>query len=106
MGRQGDWPGPSCSFSPYFTFVVAVALSPDVGTVAGMSVSLGSAIRQARVAAQLSVRAGAEAAALAPSHLSRLEAGEVAQPTPAVLRRIASAFACSYESLARAAGYF
>jgi transcriptional regulator with XRE-family HTH domain len=66
---------------------------------------LGSQIRSARAAAELSVRAAAEAAGLAKSHYQRLEAGQVAAPSPATLRAVAVALGCSYELLIEAAGY-
>lgn len=69
------------------------------------AMELGGALRRARVAGELSVRDAASSAGLARSHYQRLEGGEVAEPSAAVLRRLAGALGVRYEELMRAAGY-
>lgn len=62
-------------------------------------------MRAAREAAGLSYRDVREVTGLALSHLQRLERGEVAEPSPSVLRRLAAALDVPYVELMRAAGY-
>lgn len=69
------------------------------------ALELGQAIREARDEAQLSIRVAALSAGCATSHYVRLERGEVARPSPEVLRRVAGATGASYERLLGAAGY-
>lgn len=69
------------------------------------SVELGQTIRRARVAGELSYGDVREATGLAKSHLQRLERGEVAKPSPDVLRRLAQGLGVDYSTLMRAAGY-
>lgn len=66
---------------------------------------LGARLRRGRQAAGLSVRDAASAAGLATSHYQRLEAGQVAAPTPSTLRALAGALSLPYAELARLAGY-
>jgi transcriptional regulator with XRE-family HTH domain len=73
---------------------------------------LGAALREAREWTQLSARKAAQAAEISPTYLFQLEAGEVRDPSPRVLRRLAEAYAIPgtsaselYAYLMIAAGY-
>lgn len=66
---------------------------------------LGRRVRSERLARELSFRDVRASSGLALGHLQRLERGEVAKPTPAVLRRLAAALDVDYAVLMREAGY-
>lgn len=69
------------------------------------AVELGRTVREAREARELSYRQLREQTGLALSHLQRLERGEVKEPSPPVLRKLAAALEIPYEQLMAAAGY-
>lgn len=68
-------------------------------------IELGRSVKRAREARELSYRELRESTGLALSHLQRLERGEVRQPSPPVLRKLADALEIPYEGLMRDAGY-
>lgn len=72
---------------------------------AGVQVALGARLREARAAAELSYRDVRDLTGLALSHLQRLERGQVAEPSPAVLKKLAEALGVPYVDLMRRAGY-
>lgn len=74
-----------------------------------MSIKIGSHLREIREAkggkGHFSVRAVAKRAGISNSYLSQLETGQVEQPLPDILRKLAEALRHPYEDLLRAAGY-
>ncbi len=66
---------------------------------------LGSYIRTKRQEKGLSIRRLAELAEISHTEIKRIEDGIRKQPSPQVLRSIATALGVSYEELMAAAGY-
>jgi transcriptional regulator with XRE-family HTH domain len=70
-----------------------------------MGLELGEHLKTVRMVHGLSLRAVAQPAEISVAYLQKLEGGEVLQPSPNVLRRLARALGVSYESLMDLAGY-
>lgn len=70
-----------------------------------MPTALAEMLRAARASREMSFRDVREATGLSLSHLQRLERGEVAEPSPAVLRKLGEALGLGYDDLMREAGY-
>lgn len=68
-------------------------------------IELGQRVRRRREELGKSYRDVRREAGVALSHQQRLERGEVASPSPAVLRRLAGPLELPYEELLREAGY-
>jgi ribosome-binding protein aMBF1 (putative translation factor) len=66
---------------------------------------LGRVLRAAREGSDLSYRDLREKTGLSLSHLQRLERGEVSEPGPTTLRRLAEALSLDYGYLMTLAGY-
>ncbi len=74
-----------------------------------MNTEIGSYIRQIRESKGgknfWSIRSVAQRANISNSYLSQLETGQVSQPLPDILKKLAEALRHPYEDLLRAAGY-
>lgn len=66
---------------------------------------LGSYVREKRQEKKLSIRKLAELAGISHTEIKRIEDGTRRQPSPQVIRSIASALVVPYEELMVAAGY-
>ena len=70
-----------------------------------MSKRLGDHLRSVRKIRGLSLKAVAEPADISTAYLQKLEGGEVRQPSPNVLHRLAHELEVPYASLMELAGY-
>lgn len=68
-------------------------------------IELGQRVRAAREERGLSYRDVRDETGLALSHLQRLERGQVSEPSPHVLRKLARALELPYEGLLHDVGY-
>lgn len=68
-------------------------------------IEAGQELRRARDERGLSYRDLKDETGLALSHLQRLERGQVSEPSPHVLRKLARALELDYEGLLRRVGY-
>ena len=68
-------------------------------------VTLGEYMRSARLKRRLSLQQLANAAGVHKSYLGRLELGQLKQPSPEVLQKIARALDIEYENLFALTGY-
>jgi transcriptional regulator with XRE-family HTH domain len=66
---------------------------------------LGAYIKEKRDLRDLSIRRLAEAASISHTEIKRIEDGVRRQPSPQVLRSIATALSVPYEEIMEAAGY-
>lgn len=66
---------------------------------------LGFELRKARIAAGLKLRGVESATGVSNAYLSQLETGKAENPSPAVLRKLATLYKVRYETLLAAAGY-
>lgn len=66
---------------------------------------LGDQLRSVRQIRGLSLKAVAEPAEISTAYLQKLEGGEVRQPSPHVLHRLAAALEIPYAKLMELAGY-
>lgn len=66
---------------------------------------LGDALRRARAMKALSLKAVAAPAEISPTYLQKLERGEVNEPSPHILYRLAEQLDVPYADLMRRAGY-
>jgi transcriptional regulator with XRE-family HTH domain len=73
--------------------------------VADTAARLGVDLHQLRELRRATLRDVAEAAAISPTYLLKLEKGMVQAPSPHVLRRLARYFGVSYLTLMQQAGY-
>lgn len=69
------------------------------------SVELGQALANARAIKGRSLRSVADGAKISPTYLQKLERGEVRDPSPHILRRLAEELDLDYGDLMRRAGY-
>lgn len=67
--------------------------------------ALGEKLAKARAAHELSYRDLRDATGLSLGHLQRLERGEVAEPSPHLLHKLAGALDLDYTDLMRTVGY-
>lgn len=67
--------------------------------------ALPNALREARTASQLSLRAVEKLTGISNPYLSQLENGKTINPSPHVLSKLAKAYAVPYRQLMTAAGY-
>lgn len=65
----------------------------------------GNALREARLAKGLSLRAVEEATGISNAYLSQLESGKVKQPSPVTLHDLSELYGVSYANLMVLAGY-
>jgi len=70
-----------------------------------MGKALGKELRSVRRIRGLSLRVVADEADISTAYLQKLEAGEVQQPSPHVLHRLAGALEVPYPTLMELAGY-
>ena len=70
-----------------------------------MAETIGSVLRQARDARELSGVEAARAAVISPAYLSKLENDAVRKPSPHVLLQLSEALAVPYAELMRLSGY-
>lgn len=68
--------------------------------------ALAKALRESREVKGLSLREAATKAEISATYLSHLEAGEVKEPSPHILHRLAGVYGASYADLMTLAGYF
>jgi transcriptional regulator with XRE-family HTH domain len=68
-------------------------------------VTLGEYIRQVREGREMSARKLSEELHMHPSYISRVEAGNLKQPSPEKLQRIAEHLGLDYDDLCALAGY-
>jgi len=66
---------------------------------------LGEFIQQRRLQAGLSLRRLGELSGMSAAYLLKTERGDIKQPSPHHLQRLASQLGCEYEDLAALAGY-
>jgi HTH-type transcriptional regulator, competence development regulator len=66
---------------------------------------LGSCLRAARTAANMSLRDVESVTGISNPYLSQLEGGKVRNPSPTVLHALADVYRISYAELMRLAGY-
>jgi transcriptional regulator with XRE-family HTH domain len=69
------------------------------------AVRLPGVLKQARLAAEMSLRAVEKSTGISNAYLSQLENGRTANPSPPVLAKLARAYSISYADLMAAAGY-
>jgi transcriptional regulator with XRE-family HTH domain len=77
----------------------------DISRKSRDAVELGRRLRAARETAELSIRRLAERIGIHHANLARIESGEVAQPAPEILQRLASALEIDPADLFALAGY-
>lgn len=70
-----------------------------------MPLSLGATIRKRRVGTSLSTTQAAERAGISTAYLSKLERGQVGEPSPHILYRLSGVLEIPYEELMILAGY-
>lgn len=70
-----------------------------------MASELGEQLRSVRSALGLSLKAVAEPAEISTTYLQKLEGGEVRNPSPNILHRLAATLNVPYSELMRLAGY-
>lgn len=70
------------------------------------TVQLAKTLREARDRSGLSLRDLNDQTGLATSYLNRLERGQVHEPGPGSLRKLAGALAVPYATLMKQAGYY
>lgn len=70
-----------------------------------MGSELGEQLRSVRSALGLSLKAVAEPAEISTTYLQKLEGGEVRNPSPNILHRLAATLDVPYVELMRLAGY-
>lgn len=73
--------------------------------MAGTGEKLGIALSQCRSVKGFSLRGTAERASITPTYLQKLERGQVKEPSPNVLYRLADALEVPYGDLMVLAGY-
>jgi len=66
---------------------------------------LGRQLQKVRETRDLSLKAVADPAEISPTYLQKLERGEVRNPSPHILHRLARALDVSYVELMKLAGY-
>jgi len=67
--------------------------------------SLGSALKEARELASLTLRQVEDATRISNAYLSQLENGKIKKPSPHFLHKLASLYGIGYEQLMEAVGY-
>lgn len=80
-------------------------LSTGRQEVQRMGNQLGDQLKEVRSLRGLSLAAVAEPSEISTTYLQKLEAGDVASPSPNVLHRLAATLEVSYAALMEAAGY-
>lgn len=70
-----------------------------------MSTQLGDFLRKSRTNLSLSLRAAEGKTGVSNAYISQLETGQIQEPSPLKLEKMADGYGVSYQTLMRLAGY-